>query len=581
MTDQRFGSYRVVRQLGEGGMGLVFEAVHEEIGKRAAIKVLHASFSRDPQVAARFLTEARAVNLVQHPGLVSVFELGRTPEGGAYLVMEFLEGETIRARLERLQRLPAADALRIVRQIAGALAAAHDKSVVHRDLKPENVMLVPEPELPGGERAKILDFGIAKVVQQPSTARTQVGAVLGTPAYMAPEQGLSAGEVDEKADIYALGAMLYELLAGAPPFSGNSLVEIMMQHLHTPVPPLQKKLPEISEGLQSLVEKMLAKERSERPSARDIVRAIDLLNAAAAAAPPAASLAATLPTRSGTPAGAASGAAIPALAMGASPAASSSALARRNPGAYVHRGTPATTFENFVYLDHPLINGDPNALLWITPSWNPGGQGGTYNNHHTGVWYAQNGRWSIYNEDRIALSPSAAFNVLASRAGFVHQASAANIINNWTLLDHPSCNNRPDALLLITANWNPGGQGGTYNNHALGVWYTQGRWSIFNQDRIPLPPLASWNVLVAEGTFCHRVTQQNLIGVNGTFIDHPAARGNPDAVILVTPNWNPGGQGGLYHDHPIGVYYCLDRWAIFNQDMAPMPPGAAFNVWIG
>jgi serine/threonine protein kinase len=217
VTQQRFGNYRVVRQLGEGGMGVVFEALHEEIGKRAAIKVLHTAYSKDPQISARFLTEARAVNLVQHPGLVSIFEFGRTPDGAAFLVMEFLEGETLRERVHRLGRLAVADARRIARQIAGALAAAHEKNVVHRDLKPENVMLIPEPELPGGERAKVLDFGVAKVAQGSAAGATQAGAFLGTPAYMAPEQCLSAASVDDKADVYALGVMLYETHHGAFP----------------------------------------------------------------------------------------------------------------------------------------------------------------------------------------------------------------------------------------------------------------------------------------------------------------------------------------------------------------------------
>src|SRR5262249_46630879 len=146
------------------------------------------------------------------PGLVSIFEFGRTPDGAAYLMMEYLEGETLRARVERERKLPVKDAQRIARQIASALAAAHDKSVVHRDLKPENVMLIPEPELPGGERAKILDFGVAKVAQLSAAGQaTQAGAFLGTPAYMAPEQCLSAAAVDEKADVYALGVMLYEI----------------------------------------------------------------------------------------------------------------------------------------------------------------------------------------------------------------------------------------------------------------------------------------------------------------------------------------------------------------------------------
>ena len=180
MTEQRFGNYRVVRKLGEGAMGIVFEAIHDEIGKRAAIKILHSNFSRDPQVSARFLNEARIVNMVQHPGLVSIFEFGRNPDGATYLVMEFLRGETLRDRIERQGRIPVAEAQSIVRQVADALAAAHEQNIVHRDLKPENLMLVPDPDLAGGLRTKILDFGVAKVAQQSAAAMTQAGAVLGT-----------------------------------------------------------------------------------------------------------------------------------------------------------------------------------------------------------------------------------------------------------------------------------------------------------------------------------------------------------------------------------------------------------------
>ena len=132
------------------------------------------------------------------------------------------------------------------------------------------------------------------------------------------------------------------------------------------------------------------------------------------------------------------------------------------------------------------------------------------------------------------MPPTAAFNVLSTRAGFVHRAAAANIVNNWTLIDHPQCNGNKDALLLVSASWNPGGQGGTYNNHALGVWYTEGRWSIFNQDRMQLPSGAAFNVLFAEQTFCHRVTARTLLGQNATWIDHPAANGKPQASRIVS-----------------------------------------------
>jgi hypothetical protein len=415
-------------------------------------------------------------------------------------------------------------------------------------------MLIPDRELNVGERLKILDFGVAKLTQQGGNAMTQAGAMLGTVEYMAPEQCLNAKAVDEKADIYALGVICFELLTGAVPFTAEGLGAIVLKHLQEPVPQLRELVPGIPEELAALVMRMLAKTAAERPVAREIAQLTDPLR------PPYVSPQ-TVPMQS-----------IPRSALPPAPATPAVAL--------VHRGTASSTVLNYVYLDHPGFNGDAAAMLLITPCWNPGGQGGTYNSHHTGVWFAGNGRWSIYNEDLAPMPQAAAFNVYCTRAGFVHRAATGNIVNNWTLIDHPQCNGHKDALLLVTANWNPGGQGGTYNNHALGVWYTEGRWSIFNQDRRPLPIGAAFNVLVAEQAFCHRVTPSNLLGQNATWLDHPAATGKPNAVVLVTPNWNPGGVGGLYHDHPIGVYYYGNRWAIFNQDMAPMPPGASFNVWI-
>ena len=397
------------------------------------------------------------------------------------------------------------------------------------------------------------------------------------------------------------GASFYEMLTGVLPFVAQGLGELLLMHLKEEPRPVRERAPEAPAELEALVKQMLAKEPSKRPSAREVARAMDPAVPTTSVSLPAGPSGPAMPSGPLTPPPLPGVAAVPMAPVvpvlpSASPmppvplgagsvsapavplAAVSSGSGRA--GAFVHRGSRATTVENWVYVDHPQANNDPSAQLLITANWNPGGTGGTYNNHHTGVWLTQQGRWSIYNEDRLVLSPTAAFNVLVTKAGFIHRASPGNIVNNWSLLDHPACNGRSDAVVLVTASWNPGGIGGTYNNHALGVWYTNGRWAVFNQDRAPMPPTAAWNVLCPEGAFVHRVSPQNLCGGNGTWLEHPAARGNPDAVILVTPNWNPGGQGGLYHGSALGVYYCGDRWAIFNQDLAPMPIGAAFNVWI-
>lgn len=193
LIGQRIGSYQVLRLLGVGGMGEVYEVRHENLKRRAAIKILKQEYAQNQQIAERFLNEARIVSVIQHPGLVSVLELGHMPDGRPYMVLEFLEGESLAQRIERNRGKLAIDALRLGRQIASTLAAVHQAGVIHRDLKPDNIMIVADPEAAGGERAKLLDFGIAKIEKDGSVAarlsgnRTRTGVILGTPQYMAPE----------------------------------------------------------------------------------------------------------------------------------------------------------------------------------------------------------------------------------------------------------------------------------------------------------------------------------------------------------------------------------------------------------
>lgn len=269
------GCFRLVRLLAQGGMGAVFEARNEQLGRRVAIKLLHASLACDPELNRRFLSEARVVNLISHPSLVTIHEYGTHPGGNAYIVMEFLEGQTLAQVLQarRGDSLPISQTVRIARQVASALVAVHDKEVVHRDLKPDNLMLVSDPEVSGGERVKVLDFGIAKVKQPAASAArmTRAGVAMGTPGYIAPEQVYGASSVDGRADVYSLGVILYEMLSGSRPFHRLSGHQEMHCHLTQLPQPLLQRVPETPAALANLVHCMLAKQPAERPTMREVV----------------------------------------------------------------------------------------------------------------------------------------------------------------------------------------------------------------------------------------------------------------------------------------------------------------------
>ena len=288
---QSIGSYRVVRKLGEGGMGEVFEAVHRSIGRRAAIKVLRRGLAGNPAIAGRFVNEARAVNRVAHPGLVEIHEIGTLDDGRAFIVMELLGGESLAARLSRTGGRLVADAAVVGRAVANALAAAHDKGIVHRDLKPDNVMLVPDAERPGVERVKVLDFGVAKLdphdddEMEGVVRHTRTGATLGTPAYMAPEQCEGASAVDDRADVYSLGVMLYEMIAGRRPFHADSHLELMMMHLRQAPTSLKQLVPGIPDQMAGLVHRALAKQAVDRPPMREIAERLRGLEDAMRAMP--------------------------------------------------------------------------------------------------------------------------------------------------------------------------------------------------------------------------------------------------------------------------------------------------------
>ena len=270
---ENVGPYAVVRKLGEGGMGEVYLAQHRHIARRAAIKVLRHELSSQEDLVVRFFAEARAASVIRHPGIVDVTDCDVDPTTGrAFIVMELLEGEGLEACLGRVG--PLATDLQavgtIVSQIASALGAAHAAGIVHRDLKPANVFLTQgRPDQP--LRVKILDFGVAKFAGPGSARHTRAGSLLGTPAYMSPEQCRGAGEVDHRADVYALGCILFELLCGRPPFVRDTTGVLLVAHLGE-APPLPSSLqPSVPPALDRLVARMLAKSPDERPQSMDEV----------------------------------------------------------------------------------------------------------------------------------------------------------------------------------------------------------------------------------------------------------------------------------------------------------------------
>jgi serine/threonine-protein kinase len=279
------GQYRVAEEIGRGGMGVVYRAVHAGIGQVAAVKVLLARAANDPAYLRRFTNEARAVSRVEHPGLVKIFDFGKTASGAPYILMEYLAGEVVRARLDRARRagktLDFGDATRLARQAASALTATHALGIVHRDLKPENMILVADDEAPGGERVKLLDFGIARLTTE-QTTETAPGAVIGTAAYMSPEQCAGDAMIDGRADVYSLGVVLYEMLAGAPPFRGD-FAALLRHHLLDEPRSLRLAAPQVPVELARLVHRMLAKEPSRRP---DMAGVLDALRRCEGALPP-------------------------------------------------------------------------------------------------------------------------------------------------------------------------------------------------------------------------------------------------------------------------------------------------------
>jgi serine/threonine-protein kinase len=277
--------YRIDGRLGEGGMGEVFAATNELMGKRVAIKVLRFEHSMNADVVERFFREARACALLNHPGCVDIIDTGHTEDGRGYIIMELLEGEGLKERIKR-ERIKPQVAISIARQIADVLSAAHAKGIVHRDLKPDNVFLVPNAAEPSGVRVKVLDFGVAKLTQGGAPkAMTNPAAIIGTPAYMAPEQFKGAGFVDAQSDIYALGCIMFEMACGREPFQGRGFGDYLMAHLSTP-PPAPSSFGQVDARLERLILRALAKNKEERQkSMAEVIAELDAIAQGRTSAP--------------------------------------------------------------------------------------------------------------------------------------------------------------------------------------------------------------------------------------------------------------------------------------------------------
>jgi serine/threonine protein kinase len=280
------GSYRLTRLIGAGGMGAVFEAVQMRLGKRVAVKVMARGLIANDEALARFRREVEITSQLAHPHVIQVSDFGTSPSGEPYLVMEYLEGEDLETRIERVSRLSLPTVAHVVKQLASALAATHAKGVVHRDLKPANVFLV---QIPGdADFVKVVDFGISKIVRRSSTKLTGASVVMGTPEYMSPEQ--AAGKVDKidhRTDQWAMACITWQMLSGRQPFIAPDVNALLYQIINGNLPPLAAKVPGLPDDVEEVLRRALSKRQQDRfPTITAFARAFEGAAAATPAAKP-------------------------------------------------------------------------------------------------------------------------------------------------------------------------------------------------------------------------------------------------------------------------------------------------------
>lgn len=265
-------NFKLLRLLGQGGVGAVYLGEDPQSGRRVAIKILKAAESASAEVISRFQREGNLLRKLRHPSIVEVYDFGVKEGVGCFLVMEYLEGESLKTYLQRNGPLSPYEAARIGLDILGALEVVHQARAVHRDLKPSNIYLIKDED---GHRAKLLDFGVAKLLDggnAKDALQTRRGVILGSPGYMAPEQAAGSRTIDGRVDLYSLGVILFECLAGRRPFLGSSYLDLFVIQKTKPAPPLSRFVPRIPEALEAFVRDCLEKDLSRRPQSARLLK---------------------------------------------------------------------------------------------------------------------------------------------------------------------------------------------------------------------------------------------------------------------------------------------------------------------
>jgi len=486
--------YRPLDLLGRGGMGEVYLARDEVLGRNVAVKVLAERYSHDGEAVERFRREARSAAALSHPHIVPVHDLGETADGARYIVMEYVSGGTLKERILRGGAMDARTAARVAHQVAAALGAAHEGGVIHRDVKPENVLFA------GSGEAKVGDFGIARAA---SSELTQTGFALGTAAYMSPEQA-TGQTVGPASDLYSLGVVLYQMLTGERPFEADSPLATAVKHANEPPPRLRRPGEgnrAFPGGMDAVVGKLLAKDPADRHgSASELMADLERVMDGPARVGYGPAKPRGVSPRGVSPRGAAQGVDGPP-GPGADTVLGPAAHKKRAKGRRKRFLAGAVLSAAAILLGVAGALGPSGALDGGFPWDLSPGDGAQVGLRGTGD--GENSPLRAATADEKAGGPDGVppgSETDPSGSAFVHRATPENVSDNSTYIDDPRANGHPDALLSVTQNWNPGGDGGTYNAHPIGVWYdaVAEKWAIANEDRAPMPEGASFNVVVSR-----------------------------------------------------------------------------------